>query len=327
MSADGPTMQRPAAQNWEEIPHVTQSMLLTVQLPRSEDEVLRKRNPSDDTITDFDTQWSRYTDNEGWYGSDELLEDILHPLLNADALAGQAILDIGSGTGRIVGMLLDAGAEHVYAIEPSEQAFQVLLRNIGKMERSEAVTAMHSTGEQFGLSRQVHVAVSIGVLHHIRDPLPVVRNAYAALKPGGHLFVWLYGYEGNEAYLRAISPIRRLTPKLPHALLRLFVEIGYWALVLYRAIDRVIRLPMHTYMEHVLWRLSPGKRRLVIYDQLNPAFSKYYKREEAIALLEEAGFRDVQAHHRHGYSWSVLGRKPSIAESNQSGGHCSNRPI
>ena len=28
------------------------------------------------------------------------------------------------------------------------------------------------------------------------------------------------------------------------------------------------------------------------------------------ALLEDAGFRDVELYHRHGYSWSVLGTKP-----------------
>ena len=28
------------------------------------------------------------------------------------------------------------------------------------------------------------------------------------------------------------------------------------------------------------------------------------------ALLEKAGFQNVEIHHRHGYSWSVKGTKP-----------------
>ncbi len=57
-------------------------------------------------------------------------------------------------------------------------------------------------------------------------------------------------------------------------------------------------------------RLTPDKRRLVIYDQLNPAYAKYYTRAEARALLEQAGFVDVQLYHRHSYSWSVVGTRP-----------------
>jgi hypothetical protein len=56
--------------------------------------------------------------------------------------------------------------------------------------------------------------------------------------------------------------------------------------------------------------MTPAKRRLVIYDQLNPTYAKYHKRHEAIALLEKSGFINVKAHHRHGYSWCVLGETP-----------------
>jgi len=50
-------------------------------------------------------------------------------------------------------------------------------------------------------------------------------------------------------------------------------------------------------------------RRLVIYDQLNPAYAKYYTREEAQDLLARQGFVDIRLHHRHGVSWTVLGTK------------------
>jgi hypothetical protein len=63
-------------------------------------------------------------------------------------------------------------------------------------------------------------------------------------------------------------------------------------------------------MRKVFTRLTPAKRRLVLYDQLNPAYAKYYARDEARGLLAHAGFRDICLHHRHGYSWSVIGTKP-----------------
>jgi hypothetical protein len=68
---------------------------------------------------------------------------------------------------------------------------------------------------------------------------------------------------------------------------------------------------MHRYMTQVMGRLALDKRRLGIYDQLNPACAKYYTKDEAIALLASAGFADVRCHHRHGYSWSLAGTKPT----------------
>jgi hypothetical protein len=63
-------------------------------------------------------------------------------------------------------------------------------------------------------------------------------------------------------------------------------------------------------MREVVAKLEPSHRRLTIYDQLNPAYAKYYTRAEAEQLLVEAGFVDLHLHHRHGYSWSLVGTKP-----------------
>ena len=57
-------------------------------------------------------------------------------------------------------------------------------------------------------------------------------------------------------------------------------------------------------------KLDKHKRYLVIYEQPNPRYTKYYHGEEARALLDNAGFVEVRLHHRHGYSWTVAGRKP-----------------
>lgn len=57
-------------------------------------------------------------------------------------------------------------------------------------------------------------------------------------------------------------------------------------------------------------KCAPRQRRVIIYDQLNPAYAKYYTRAEALALLTEAGLVNVACHHRHGYSWTVLGTRP-----------------
>lgn len=261
-----------------------------------------------DTIRDFGEQWTAFRDNDGYYASQELFRDIAGPFTDAVGLEGAKACDIGSGTGRIVRMLAAAGAAHVLAVEPSA-AYDVLVDNVRDL--GERVTAVRAAGEDFPATGDRDVVVSFGVLHHIPEPAPVVRRAFEALRPGGKLLVWLYGREGNELYLSLAEPLRRVTTRLPHRALdalsrglRAPLDAYVWAA------RRLPRLPMAAYMVEHIGKLSPEVRALTIYDQLNPAYAKYYTEREARALLEDAGFRDVRLHHRHGYSWTVLGTKP-----------------
>jgi len=260
----------------------------------------------DRTIKDFGKQWLRYSDNEGYYGSLELLEDIISPFLKIDELKNCMVAEIGSGTGRIVNMLLASGVQHIVAIEPSD-AFEILVRNI---RNSEKVTCLKITGDQLPPYGDFDYIFSIGALHHIPDPKQVVGAAFRALRPGGQFLVWLYGKEGNEPYLALINPLRVLTRRLPHLALASLVWLIYHPLNLYIRLCHRFPLPLREYLLSIFDKMSPEKRRLIIYDQLNPAYAKYYKRSEAENLLLNGGFKNIRIHHRHGYSWTVIGTKP-----------------
>jgi len=262
---------------------------------------------NDKTIKDFGEQWLRYNDTEGYFGSLELFSDILSPFLKPDEIKDCRVAEIGSGSGRIVNMLLEAGAKHVIAVEPSE-AIKVLNRNIRKPEK---VTCLKITGDQLPAYGNLDYIFSIGVLHHIPDPAPVVEAAFKALRPGGHFLIWLYGKEGNGLYLAFIIPLRLLTKRLPHFMLASFVEIMYWPLILYINLCHRYPLPLREYVLSVLGKMSPEKRRLIIHDQLNPSYAKYYTQLEAKKLLSDGKFVNIRIHHRHGYSWTVIGTKPS----------------
>jgi SAM-dependent methyltransferase len=264
------------------------------------------------TIDDFDEQWSRYSDNEGWYGSLELFQDMTSPLFDYRKLENKSVVDIGSGTGRIVGMLLDAGASHVCAVEPAVGAFGKLLENVSNMERGHRVSCINERGDCWAIDEPADYVFSIGVIQFIPDPGPTVKKCFESLKPGGEIFFWLYSHEGNELYLNFIQPLRKITTRLPHFALVCLIELLYGSLCVYRLVGKLLPLPLRRYIETVWWPMTPKKRRLVIYDQLNPSYAKYHKKDEAIELLESAGFGDVKTHHRHGYSWCVMGTKPDV---------------
>jgi SAM-dependent methyltransferase len=263
------------------------------------------------TIADFGEQWSTYTDNEGdFYPSKEMLADHFGPLIDAAEIKGLRVAEIGAGTGRIANMLLDWGAAQVTAVEPSE-AVNALRANLGRRPDADKVKVVQARGEDIPRDG-FDMVLSIGVLHHIPDPAPVVRAAFESLAPGGRMVAWVYGHEGNEMYLRLAGPLRQVTTRLPHLALAglcrgLNVALDGWL----AACRLGVPLPMRDYSLNVIGKFSRDKRYLVIYDQLNPAYAKYYRQDEARALLEDAGFVNVRLFHRHEYSWTVVGDKPA----------------
>jgi SAM-dependent methyltransferase len=259
------------------------------------------------TIRDFGEQWNAFSKNEGFYGSAELFFDAF-PLVTTSDVEKAVVLDVGSGTGRIVRMLLSIGADHVIAVEPSS-AFSVLQQNL--QDCRERVTCLKRRCEDLELDREVDLVVSYGVFHHIPDPVPPLQAAFRCLKPGGKICVWLYGKEGNELYLACIRPLRLIATKLPHSMLQALCYGFDLTLGVYVFACRFVPLPMRGYMKEIVSHLSPEQRRLVIYDQLNPAYAKYYTGDEACELLRQGGFKDIQCCHRHGYSWTVAGTKPN----------------
>jgi SAM-dependent methyltransferase len=264
---------------------------------------------ADQTIDDFGDQWTRYPGNEGYYGSVDLLSDVFGPLLPVSALEGKRVAEIGSGPGRIVLMMLAAGAAHVLAIEPSK-AVDVLRRNL--QDHRERVEILHARGDEIPAGLDLDFVVSIGVLHHIPDPAPVVAAAYRALRPGGQIVIWLYGREGNPTAIALIEGMRRVTTRLPHPALSALAWGCNLALDVYIPACRVLPfLPLADYMRNVIGRFSRRKRHEVIYDQLNPAYAKYYTEQQARDLLERAGFINVQLYHRRRYSWTASGQRSS----------------
>jgi SAM-dependent methyltransferase len=257
-------------------------------------------------IDEFGDQWVKFPENDGYYGSLYVLIDILGPLGNVEDFRGKAVAEIGSGSGRIVQMLAQAGAASIVAVEPSDAIVPLKAYTMSYADR---ITYLHQRGDEWTVPN-LDAILSIGVLHHIFDPVPTVRNALRNLKPGGKFHIWLYGYEGSELYLTLVSPIRKLTPKLPHAVLLALVLLLMVPMEVLVLLARVFPIPMRRYLLDHYGRLGFTSKRITIYDQLNPTWAKYYRRDEAEALLKENGFVDVESFHRHGYSWSVVGTKP-----------------
>ena len=261
------------------------------------------------TIDDFGAQFQRYRSghNEGFYGGVEGLQDFFGPLLDVETLRGKRVAEIGAGPGRIVNVLLDAGVAHVTAVEPSE-AFDVLACNT--RARAGQVTYVKATGDQLPLG-DYDAVFSVGVLHHIEDVDPVVARACWSLRPGGEFYAWLYGCEGNRLYLALLRPLRQMTKRMPDAFVTACAHVLTALLGGYIWLCRTtaLPLPLRRHALGAMAKYTRHQRFLVLFDQLNPAYARYYSGAEAQALLERNGFSDVQLYHRHGHSWAVRGTR------------------
>lgn len=259
------------------------------------------------TIVDFGEQWQEFPDNPGYYASQDIFNNIIGPLVNIDDIKGKIVADIGSGTGRVVNMLAEAGAEHIVAVEPSS-SIQILKRNTSAY--SHRITYQNISGHELTFNEYFDHIYSLGVLHHIQDPYPCIRACHHSLKQGGQIVIWLYGFEGNELYISWYRTVCRITRSLPHWALMGFCRLLYVPVIGYGKLAQVVRLPMREYFMNHYMLLDRKIQIATLYDQLNPAYTKYYRRAEALELLETTGFKDVKIHHLHGYSWTLTGTKP-----------------
>lgn len=273
-------------------------------MPRAEQPAA---NPlADRTVADFGEQWAEWGENDGYYASLELLQDVFGPLLRVEELHGLRAADVGSGTGRIARMLLEAGAAHVTAVEPSEAA-AILRRNLAGY--GERVDVLRATGDRLPAGLGLDLVISYGVIQFIPDPLPTLRAAHAALRPGGRVVLWVYGREGTAVYRSLLALLRGITTRLPHRALSALCGLLNGLLGAYLWLCRFLPLPLRSYARGTLARLDAHTRKLVIYDQLNPSYVHFYGRGELDDLIRSAGFADPKLHHRRGYSWTVLAEK------------------
>lgn len=257
-------------------------------------------------IAQFGKQWTSFPENSGYYGSSSLLQDVCGPLLALGEIKGTRIGEVGSGSGRFVRILAELGAKEIVAVEPSDAMGP--LKEYTR-EYADRINYIKMTGDSWTFP-DLDLVISIGVIHHVIDPLPTAVNIFKNLRQGGKFLMWVYGKEGNGAYLNLVLPLRKLTTKLPHRGLVALSWLLRIPLNAYVSLCRFLPLPLRDYMLNVISRLDNKARFLVIYDQLNPSWAKYYTAEAVKNLLADAGFVDIKLFHRNGYSWTAIGTRP-----------------
>jgi hypothetical protein len=152
------------------------------------------------------------------------------------------------------------------------------------------------------------LVVSIGVIHHLSDPVLGLKGMSKTVTPSHLAAIWVYGREGNELYLQLVKPMRWLGPKLPDRVLTATSRVltgVLWCHI--HSVNRLalryrIPLPMRDYLG-MLSRLRFVDVESVVYDQLTPSIARYPTRQEVQQWVQAADGEIVALNQRTGNSW------------------------
>ena len=155
------------------------------------------------------------------------VHDSLVPWGRLDDTEESDILVAGCGTGREsieVGQIFPRA--RVLAVDLSLTSLSYAVRKADELRVGNVVHAQADITKIASLGRRFDIIYTVGVLHHLADPLQGWRNLASVLKPGGHMLVGLYSERGRRdvvaakafiaerGYASAPSDIRRCRQEL-----------------------------------------------------------------------------------------------------------------
>ena len=215
------------------------------------------------------------------------------------------ILDAGCGIGRNSYWPLIYGAKEIVAFDCDPRSVKVAKTNLTRFKNAKI---------EFGslyeskYENEFDISFAIGVIHHLEHPRKAIKTLVKATKPGGIVYIWVYGHEGVGSWVvYYMNPIRMVTSRLP-------IRITH-------AISYIFSIPLYFYLKFFshqnkyfkqLSRFSFWHVSHIIFDQLLPKTAKYWKKQEALALFENQGLEDIKIFNINDISWTVIGKKSKL---------------
>jgi SAM-dependent methyltransferase len=248
----------------------------------------------------FGYEWKTYSEMRPEY-QEQFRRWTIH--LPPESWAGKTFLDVGCGMGRNSYWPLTYGAAGGVAIDIDRNSLASAERTLAAFPN---VTIREMSAYDIQYADHFDIVFSIGVIHHLEDPLSALRQMAKAAKPGGKVLMWVYGLENNEWIVRGLNPLRKLLfSRLPVSFvhhLSLYPGALLW-LALRMGIGRIEYFPL---MRQMTFR----HLRSIVFDQMLPQIANYWPRDFVERLMSESGLEEVRLAWVNEMSWSAIGTKP-----------------
>ncbi|CAK0754277.1 hypothetical protein CCP3SC15_10015 [Gammaproteobacteria bacterium] len=173
---------------------------------------------------------------------------------------GNAVAEVGAGTGNFSTLLLENNISSLTAFEPSQNMYPLLQNLLNQEHRAKAVNDFFGRNDT---SEHFDSILYVNVLEHIEDDAAELAHAHHALNPQGHLLIfvpalpWLY-----SALDKQVGHFRRYKKRDLEELVR---QSGF-SLVKTRYFDVAGIIPW--YINFVLLKNTIAGGSVSLYDRL-----------------------------------------------------------
>jgi SAM-dependent methyltransferase len=254
------------------------------------------------TVGSFGREWAKYDDFDGYMGSPELFLEFTG--LRQDHIRGRTVLEVGCGGGRWLKVLADLGARAVVGLDAGTSVSQAAQRTA----RYPNVHVVRGSALNIPLKPSFDLVTSVGVVHHLADPVLGLKNMRQVTLPNHLVAFWVYAREGNELYLSFVRPLRSVTTRMPDGVNTVSSKVlAAFVWVYANTVNRLaaatnMPLPLRDYLV-MLRRLRFRDIESVVYDQLTPCIAAYPTRDQVVSWVSQAGGHVERLFHRTGNSW------------------------
>lgn len=249
----------------------------------------------------FGFEWDHYSTIDPRY-EEQFLRWMPH--FSKSDWRDKRFLDVGCGMGRNSYWPLSYGAASSKSIDLDERSLAAARRTLAGFPQAEVEKRSAYEIED---EDAFDIAFSIGVIHHLEFPDQALTQMAKAARPGGKVAIWVYGRENNGWMLWLLDPTRRLLfSKLPLSVvhhLALYPTALLW-LALRAGLAQIEYF-------RLIRTFSFAHLRSIVFDQMLPRISNYWRKDEVDALMKRAGLDDVQLTWVNEMSWAAIGTKVS----------------
>ena len=225
----------------------------------------------EDTRDSFDYQWKNLSEGLHLVSDKNFRENSISLLeqytdKNREWFQGKLVLDAGCGNGRWSWTLCQCGAK-VTAVDISKSGVEETSELCHEFPGFQA--RQHNVLEKLSMPTAFDMVFSYGVVHHTGNTFQAVQNLAECVKPGGHLFLMVYG-----------------EPRSTHV--EDYIEVNQYALLRRK-------LSSMDFDERVNF-LSTEKGEQYVhgwFDAVSPRINDLYRFDELTIWLLSLGFYDI----------------------------------